>query len=172
MVHQAQTHEQWEAAATELDTLEGRDEWKKEEESADYGVALVRSRLAELETARLSADQSRILLLVRTALTRNLGGMGDLRLYKHSRTGTKALIERYIQVVLDTMTTLLESSMSAHRKIEPQIVLQQLLLTRQSFGRSALLLSGGGTFGMNHICLLYTSPSPRDGLLSRMPSSA
>ena len=26
--------------------------------------------------------------------------------------------------------------------------------------------------GHNHICLLYTSPSPRDGLLSRMPSSA
>ena len=25
---------------------------------------------------------------------------------------------------------------------------------------------------MNNICLLYTSPSPRDGLLSRMPSSA
>ena len=23
-----------------------------------------------------------------------------------------------------------------------------------------------------HACLLYTSPSPRDGLLSRMPSSA
>jgi molybdate transport system permease protein len=27
-------------------------------------------------------------------------------------------------------------------------------------------------FGKNGICLLYTSPSPRDGLLSRMPSSA
>ena len=26
--------------------------------------------------------------------------------------------------------------------------------------------------GLSHICLLYTSPSPRDGLLSRMPSSA
>ena len=24
----------------------------------------------------------------------------------------------------------------------------------------------------SHTCLLYTSPSPRDGLLSRMPSSA
>ena len=24
----------------------------------------------------------------------------------------------------------------------------------------------------NFVCLLYTSPSPRDGLLSRMPSSA
>ena len=26
--------------------------------------------------------------------------------------------------------------------------------------------------GINIVCLLYTSPSPRDGLLSRMPSSA
>ena len=26
--------------------------------------------------------------------------------------------------------------------------------------------------GLNTPCLLYTSPSPRDGLLSRMPSSA
>ena len=26
--------------------------------------------------------------------------------------------------------------------------------------------------GLTNICLLYTSPSPRDGLLSRMPSSA
>ena len=25
---------------------------------------------------------------------------------------------------------------------------------------------------LTHLCLLYTSPSPRDGLLSRMPSSA
>ena len=30
----------------------------------------------------------------------------------------------------------------------------------------------GQLYGMGHICLLYTSPSPRDGLLSRMPSSA
>ena len=29
-----------------------------------------------------------------------------------------------------------------------------------------------GRFGFDYICLLYTSPSPRDGLLSRMPSSA
>ena len=27
-------------------------------------------------------------------------------------------------------------------------------------------------FALAYACLLYTSPSPRDGLLSRMPSSA
>ena len=33
---------------------------------------------------------------------------------------------------------------------------------------------GGGKIGLmrGNVCLLYTSPSPRDGLLSRMPSSA
>ena len=35
-------------------------------------------------------------------------------------------------------------------------------------GAAAFYLSGIETW----ICLLYTSPSPRDGLLSRMPSSA
>ena len=29
-----------------------------------------------------------------------------------------------------------------------------------------------GTIAQFSCCLLYTSPSPRDGLLSRMPSSA
>ena len=29
-----------------------------------------------------------------------------------------------------------------------------------------------GDTGMNYACLLYTSPSPRDGQISRMPSSA
>src|SRR5665647_1323218 len=33
-------------------------------------------------------------------------------------------------------------------------------------------LIGPALAGMDPTCLLYTSPSPRDGLLSRMPSSA
>ena len=40
----------------------------------------------------------------------------------------------------------------------------------QWFG-DAVRESEGGLYG-HKICLLYTSPSPRDGLLSRMPSSA
>ena len=32
--------------------------------------------------------------------------------------------------------------------------------------------SNAGIFDVSHICLLYTSPSPRDRQKSRMPSSA
>ena len=34
------------------------------------------------------------------------------------------------------------------------------------------LIKAGAPMGLLDGCLLYTSPSPRDGLLSRMPSSA
>ena len=34
------------------------------------------------------------------------------------------------------------------------------------------LTNSNNTCAINKGCLLYTSPSPRDGLLSRMPSSA
>ena len=39
----------------------------------------------------------------------------------------------------------------------------------------AMLALGGVVLAVDnypYFCLLYTSPSPRDGLLSRMPSSA
>ena len=41
-------------------------------------------------------------------------------------------------------------------------------------GRLAQASGGALSFSYDdlYLCLLYTSPSPRDGLLSRMPSSA
>ena len=45
-------------------------------------------------------------------------------------------------------------------------------VTAYWYGKNAAasLFGTGPSYGMS--CLLYTSPSPRDGLLSRMPSSA
>ena len=50
-----------------------------------------------------------------------------------------------------------------------------LTFTRASKGHALRPVSYGDqevTNGTYDTCLLYTSPSPRDGLLSRMPSSA
>ena len=38
--------------------------------------------------------------------------------------------------------------------------------------RNAIKRADQTTAQLSYLCLLYTSPSPRDGLLSRMPSSA
>ena len=39
-------------------------------------------------------------------------------------------------------------------------------------GNAEVATLNGKVVGAANVCLLYTSPSPRDGLLSRMPSSA
>ncbi|PVI06618.1 patatin-domain-containing protein [Periconia macrospinosa] len=150
---QAETYEDWTAAATELDTLEGNDAWKFEDESSEYDHALLKARLQEIEDARISCDVKRMIYLIRTALARDLGGMGDLRLYKHSHIGTKKLIERYNDSVMQLLATLpdVAAKQGNQCSLKLSVVLDELLRARQAYGRTALLLSGGGTFGMNHI---------------------
>lgn len=86
------------------------------------------------------------------------------QLYKRSHTGTKHLIEEYIDSCLATLDTLLSLPLTASTPTSREI-LESLINTRQSFGRTALLLSGGATFGMNHIgvlkALLEASLLPR-----------
>ena len=49
------------------------------------------------------------------------------------------------------------------RMLKPRMIEDKMLI---------LLRQGKISKWFSGICLLYTSPSPRDGLLSRMPSSA
>ena len=46
------------------------------------------------------------------------------------------------------------------------------LLSSTGYAFPGTILAIGVLIYAGYICLLYTSPSPRDGLLSRMPSSA
>ena len=48
----------------------------------------------------------------------------------------------------------------------------ELATTLLDFRNSAKILTTYGESIHDHVCLLYTSPSPRDATLSRMPSSA
>ena len=57
-----------------------------------------------------------------------------------------------------------------------QPLIEKIYLLQDKFGETfinaATDITGYGFIGHLKDCLLYTSPSPRDGLLSRMPSSA
>ncbi|KAK6347351.1 hypothetical protein TWF696_007419 [Orbilia brochopaga] len=150
----AKTHAEWIEAATLLDELDGNNRWKSESDSSEYDARQVKARLDQLEDARISGDIGRMLFLVRTTLTRHLGGMGNVELYRHSYTGTKYLIESYIETALATLDALTNAPPSADPQLSPKKILESLVATRQSFGRTALLLSGGATFGMTHIGVL------------------
>ena len=60
-----------------------------------------------------------------------------------------------------------------HRFLEFDIIDENGTIMRSSSRAGDLnSLDDSTTFTYTGTCLLYTSPSPRDGLLSRMPSSA
>ncbi len=167
----AESYGEWDAAAHELDVLEGNEEWKVDTSSGDYNPVLLEARLRELDCARHKGDRRAMMHIIRTALSRDLGGMGNIDLYRHSYCGTKKLIEQYVDSTLQTITTLVEQS--PHHipdDLEPKDLLDAMLYARQSFGRSALLLSGGGTFGMTHIGVLKSMFEAR--LLPRIISGA
>lgn len=157
-------------AATELDEIEGNNQWKSVFDSPDYDAALVEARLKQLDEARISCDVGRMLFLIRTSLTRGLGDMGNLKLYKYTHIGTKDLIERYIDSALQTLQTMLDVSARACDGPETKYILEQILSARQAFGRSALLFSGGANFGMSHIGVLKSLWESR--LLPRIISGA
>ena len=62
-----------------------------------------------------------------------------------------------------------EEGWKAHKFHHPA---KELHLSLQKSKETGELLAVTYTDDEHRICLLYTSPSPRDGLLSRMPSSA
>ncbi|KAK0716691.1 acyl transferase/acyl hydrolase/lysophospholipase [Apiosordaria backusii] len=170
-MHNATSLNDWNAAAKELDTLEGNDEWKLDDPSGDYHPQLIRLKLRELDAARTDCDISTMMYLIRTALSRDLGGMGNIDLYRHSYIGTKSLIERYVDSAVKTVEALVEkSAYSIPTGMESKDLLEGMLYARQSFGRSALLLSGGATFGMSHIGVLKALYESR--LLPRIISGA
>ncbi|KAN0092005.1 patatin domain containing protein [Hyaloscypha variabilis] len=151
----AATMEQWQTAAKELDILEDNEAWKANSKSSEFDAPLIETRLKQLDEARTNVDIKAMLNLVRTALARDLGGMGNRALYKHSHIGTKDLIERYIDSTIDTIRALVDTSKySLPDGPETKDILEQVVYARQAFGRSALLLSGGATFGMNHVGVL------------------
>ena len=77
------------------------------------------------------------------------------------------LLERYLgnkkKVSMDDLATVIFSSGSTGSPKGVKLSHYNIASNIQQVGQ---------TFALGKDCLLYTSPSPRDGLLSRMPSSA
>ncbi len=59
----------------------GRDEWKNHELSHDYDYELLKDRLQTLRDMRKKGDISAMIFNLRTTLSRNLGDMGNEKVY-------------------------------------------------------------------------------------------
>ena len=70
----------------------------------------------------------------------NMGGMGKSVLYRQAKSGTKVLVEQYIQEIDDALRLLAELP---DEVIPTQQKLDFFYRSNVCYGRSALMLSGG-----------------------------
>ncbi|KAJ3411302.1 hypothetical protein HDV05_002406 [Chytridiales sp. JEL 0842] len=149
----ATNYEQWAAAGLALDRLQDNEKWKADPASEDYDHGLLQDRLKQLKVARESGDLASMIFLLRTSLSRNLGDMGNPKLYTKSYVGTKHLIEDYINEVTMQLNMICDTD-------SPEISLEAkfdfFTNTQRAFGRTALLLSGGAVFGLTHVGVVKT----------------
>jgi TAG lipase/steryl ester hydrolase/phospholipase A2/LPA acyltransferase len=111
----------WHAAAEELDRREGLDEWK---------------------------DVKRLVYHLRQGLHWNLGNIGNPALYGYSRVGTKQLIQDYVAEVVAALNELCDAEFTGFTTADKLKFFHEVAL---SYGRSALMLSGGATLGLFHV---------------------
>ncbi|CCF59437.1 hypothetical protein KAFR_0H00280 [Kazachstania africana CBS 2517] len=146
----AMSYEEWSTTGLRLDELTNTNKWKQKNDSTLYDYKLIEEVTRKLRKARLDQDYSQLLYLIRTNWVRNLGNIGNVNLYRHSHVGTKTLIDQYMKESKKSLEALVHSDLDENYLIG---ILQQ---TRRNIGRTALVLSGGGTFGLFHIGVLVT----------------
>ena len=163
----AASYEDWLSAAHDHDALTGKAEWRQEEPSELYDHAQIRYRLDRLRKFRKQKDWTGLLYALNEGIHGNMGGMGKSVLYRQAKSGTKVLVEQYIQEIDDALRLLAELP---DEVIPTQQKLDFFYRSNVCYGRSALMLSGGGVLGFLHVGVV--SELLRQGLLPRVISGS
>ena len=147
----AESYQKWLLLAKEHDMLTGGDAWRETEDSSRYDSVSIRKRLSRLQRLRRKGDDKGLLFALNEGIHGNMAGMGQAQLYQRARCGTKLLIEEYIQEISDSLEHL------APRYFEGIPWAERIEFFQRAshcYGRSALMLSGGGTLGYFHFGVL------------------
>lgn len=147
------SYEEWLGYASEHDIVTGADIWRQNDESGLYDSRSINHRLQRLRRLRKKGDDKGLLFALNEGIHGNMAGMGKAKLHQKAKAGTKHLIEDYVAEICDAMKHLSPrrfKGLSWGERIE--------FFQRAShcYGRTALMLSGGGSLGYFHFGLLKT----------------
>lgn len=166
-MNNSRSYEEWRAAALEHDEISGKRRWREVDQTSQYDYAQIRLRLDRIRSLRARHDHHGLLFTLNEGIHGNIGGMGRSALYREAKFGTKKLIEQYIDEIDNSLRYLAELDNSL---IPAQQKLDFFYRANICFGRSALMLSGGGVLGFYHLGVVKTLLE--QGLLPRVVSGS
>ncbi|KAI8105434.1 hypothetical protein M9434_000020 [Picochlorum sp. BPE23] len=143
---EAETYEDWKRCASALEKVdEKRIAAVEKLQNQLYDIDLIQGRVEYLRRIRERGDPYELMFVVRADLIRNMGNIADASL--HCRLSS---VPRPIQeYILQVKYCLRDISSAASVPVEERLAF--LRETRHAFGRTALVLSGGGSFGSFHL---------------------
>ena len=147
-LQQAESLQEWQEAANRYDQRNGLDRWRKIDETSQYDYVSIRSRLDTLRSLKARRDIRGLLFTLNEGIHGNMGGMGRVGLYGHAKSGTKHLIESYIDEVVDTLE-MLSADDSGDITFDEKV--DFFRRASHCYGRSALMMSGSGSLLYFHI---------------------
>lgn len=137
----ATNYDEWSAAALEHDEITGADAWKLDNNSDLFDAADIIRRRDTLAEAIETDDSHDLLFTLNEGIHGNIGGMGNPKLYNFAKVGTKQLISEYVASIIEAIEVVANAPESAVSFGEKLDFFQRASLC---YGRSALMLSGGG----------------------------
>lgn len=143
----AKHYDEWRAAAVLHDEASGAVSWKAEDRSRIYDFASIRRRLDLLRACRARGDDPGLMVALNEGIHGNTDGMGKAELYARAKFGTKKLITEYVAELCAAVEHLASDEVRGIDDDERRDFFRRAGLC---FGRSALLLSGGGIYGHFH----------------------
>lgn len=149
----ALNYEDWAEAAKLHDETSGAKRWRDVDQSRQYDYAQIRLRLDRLRSLRVRNDYQGLMFTLNEGIHGNMGGMGRSSLYRRAKFGTKQLIEQYIDEIDDALRYLADLDV---KEIDIQQKMDFFYRANICFGRSALMLSGGGVLGFYHLGVVKT----------------
>lgn len=147
----ATTFDDWLSNAEEIDVLEGHSRWREKDASGYYPYQLLQEQIDVLAEYKEKCRYDLLVPYLQESLHRTLGELTDSHLYDTSLVGTKYLVEQYLDEVESTLEYLCDTDFDF---INDEKKLKLFRNARNNFGRSALMLSGGGAFGIYHLGII------------------
>jgi predicted acylesterase/phospholipase RssA len=150
----------WLKAAQALDVHLGTENWKKVDEYAYYDHLTVNKVVSQLKQRRKDAEWEMengrvgssevpaiedLRALLEACVKNNFAGVENPRIYSETYSGTKDLVQEYIDEVHACIQIVLDN-----KQIDKDAKYHLFKHLDTNFGRTALCLSGGATFAYYH----------------------
>ena len=164
----SRSYQEWLKHANDLDVLRGMDKWRRNEnDSPQMDARMLRRRIQDTERMLESGDLFDLMFRLRGGLMRDQWGTSHEGLYSMAAGGTKHIIDEYQSVCSKALNYICDKE---NEEVPEDVKLAFFNETRHSYGRTALLLSGGAYLGYYHMGVsraLFV-----EGLLPRVISGA